>query len=631
MKPLITLVFGLIISISGLCQAKPNTSQVVADSILQVRQEDSILNSQLTQTSLLLKKSDSLRRVDSIYKVELLRSIESLRSNQEKEKDELLLKIKQIDIDDSIRKVNQRLHLLELKATTKGFPVAPFEDTLFFVYSKIGPLSPSERAKVISNKIESLIKIDDMSVDSIFITTTDESLEIWYKDQIIMSISDFDAMWFDKPKEDLAKEYREIIISSVRVEQERYSLKNTLIKIGLVLLILLGAFFLIRGINYLFKFLEDKLWVLRKKYIKSIKVRNYELLDEKQQQQAFDFLIKWIRIFVIIIVIYLTLPLLFSIFPWTKEIGDTLLGWIINPLKNIFMSVAGYLPNLFTILVIILLVRYLVRAIAFLAKEIGSGKLKITGFYPDWAQPTFSIVKVLLYAFMFVIIFPYLPGSDSDIFKGVSVFLGILFSLGSTSAIANVVAGYVITYMRPFKVGDRIKIADVTGDVIEKTVLVTRIRTTKNEEITVPNSNVLSGLTVNYSTITEHDALILHTTVTIGYDVPWRKVHELLINAALDSEGILKEPAPFVLQTSLDDFFVSYQINAYTKIANKMARIYSELHQNIQDKFNEANVEILSPHYEAQRDGESTRIQTNFQPKTTNKTPDKGSLDKKEK
>jgi small-conductance mechanosensitive channel len=217
---------------------------------------------------------------------------------------------------------------------------------------------------------------------------------------------------------------------------------------------------------------------------------------------------------------------------------------------------------------------------------------------------------------MFVVVWPYLPGSDSAIFQGVSVFLGILFSLGSSSAIANMVAGFVLTYMRSFKIGDRIKIGDITGDVMERTLLITRLRTIKNEDITIPNAMILNNHTTNFTTCSQQNGkgLVLHTTVTIGYDVPWPKVHQALIDAALACPDVEKNPSPFVLQTSLDDFYVSYQLNAYTFTTNKMALIYSDIHQNIQDKFNEAGIEILSPHYRAQRDGNMVTIPANYLP-----------------
>ena len=237
-------------------------------------------------------------------------------------------------------------------------------------------------------------------------------------------------------------------------------------------------------------------------------------------------------------------------------------------------------------------------------------------FYEDCSRPTYKIVRFLIIAFAAIFVFPYLPGSSSPVFQGISVFIGVLFSLGSTSAIGNIVAGTVITYMRPFKIGDRVKIADTVGDVVEKTLLVTRIRTIKNVDVTVPNAMVLGSHIINFSSSANDRGLILHTGVTIGYDVPWAEVHKLLIAAAEATDNVMKEPKPFVYQTSLDDSYVSYELNAYTDKPNIMARIYSELHQNIQDKFNEAQVEILSPRYSSIRDGNTTTVPDEYLPKS---------------
>ncbi|MDE6716209.1 MAG: mechanosensitive ion channel family protein, partial [Muribaculaceae bacterium] len=239
-------------------------------------------------------------------------------------------------------------------------------------------------------------------------------------------------------------------------------------------------------------------------------------------------------------------------------------------------------------------------------------KLKISGFYPDWAQPTFNIIRFLLYAFMIAMIYPYLPGSNSGVFQGISVFVGLIVSLGSSTVIGNIIAGLVITYMRPYKIGDRIKLNDTTGNVIEKTPFVTRLRTPKNEVVTIPNSFIMSSHTVNYSASARKFGLIIHTTVTIGYDAPWRQVHQLLINAARITPGVLDNPKPFVLETELQDYYPCYQINAYIKDADKLAQITSDLHQNIQDVFNEAGVEIMSPHYFAKRDGSASTIPEDY-------------------
>jgi small-conductance mechanosensitive channel len=291
-----------------------------------------------------------------------------------------------------------------------------------------------------------------------------------------------------------------------------------------------------------------------------------------------------------------------------------LLKWILDPAGTALDGLINFIPDLFTILVIVFIFRYVIKGMKYYVDLIDKGQIQIRGFESDWAQPTFKILKFLLYAFMLVLIFPFLPGSGSPAFKGVSVFIGVLLSLGSSSAIANMVAGLVITFMRPFRIGDRVKIGDITGDVVEKTSLVTRIRTIKNEDVTVPNSTVLLSNTINYSTSTRarEIGLIIHSTVTIGYSVPWKDMHQALINAALRTDMILKNPEPFVLQTSLDDFYVSYQINGYTQEANQQDTIYSKLHQNIQDCCNEAGIEIMSPHYRNQRDGNMTTIPANY-------------------
>ena len=260
-------------------------------------------------------------------------------------------------------------------------------------------------------------------------------------------------------------------------------------------------------------------------------------------------------------------------FPWTENFAHTLFGYILNPVKSIATALWNYLPSLITIIVIVFIFRYVLNFLYYLRLEIERGNCTCPAFM-RLGKSTYQIIRVLIIAFMLVVIFPYLPGSDSPIFKGVSVFLGFLFTFGSAGSLSNIISGLVLTYMRLFKIGDRVKIADVTGDVIEKSLLVTRIRTTKNEIISIPNSTIMNSPTINYSSDAADKGLIMYTTVTIGYDVPWRDMHQALIDAALRCDLVLKEPAPFVLQTSLDDFYVSYQINLYTREANRQAYLF---------------------------------------------------------
>lgn len=516
---------------------------------------------------------------------------------------------------DSVRKESQKEYLAALREKAVAHPVVFEGDTLFNLYTRIGSFTVAERAEAVSRRVQRLYDDPFFSPDSLQVVSNQSLYDVVYRDDnIIMSVSEFDALWFEKDAGTLAQEYRAVIQKAVSEARAENSLLNILKRAGYVVLILLGVWLIIHGINRFFRYISGKLEAQQERYFKGLQFKSLALFTPDQHYTFFIRLVGVLRVVVILVALYLALPLLFGVFPQTKPIADTLLHWILSPVKSVGRSVLAFLPNLFTIIVIVVATHYFLKVVKYFTNAIAEGSLQIAGFYPDWALPTFNIVRFLVYAFMLVIIFPYLPGSQSPAFQGVSVFLGILLSLGSSSAISNIVAGLVITYMRPFRRGDRVKIGDVTGDVIEKTLLVTRIRNAQNEDITVPNATILSSHTINYSTHAEEEGLILHTTVTIGYDVPWKKVHEALIAAALRTEHVMAEPSPFVFQTELQDFYVAYELNAYTRKSNGLGSTYSELHQNIQDCCNEAGIEIMSPHYGALRDGSASTIPEAYQP-----------------
>ncbi len=573
------------------------------------------LNRKLSEFTDQIRKSEQQRLADSIRRLELQSELELVKASDYIRRRELQDRLLQLEQEDSIRMEQKKKRVEEIRNTNAGMPVVPFGDTLFLIFNKIGAFTPFERAESISRKIQQLYKNRPYYPDSLQIFSTDNTQDLIYQNRIIVSVSDIDALIYGTNSPGLAQQYQLAINKAVLDHIKHTSLSNILKQIGLVLLTIGIVSLLIFLIIRLFRFTKKYIKSHQGKFIRSFRFRNYEFLSKKKVLKGVLLLNKVVKIFFIILIVYLALPSLFSIFPVTKSWAGTLLSWVVDPIISIFLAFVSYLPDLFTVIVIVTVVRYLVKLIKYLAKEVQVGKLTLPGFHPDYAMPTFGIVRFILYAFMFVVIFPYLPGSGSDIFRGVSVFLGILLSLGSTSAISNVVAGLVITYMRPFKIGDRIKLGDVTGDVIEKTPLVIRVRTIKNEEITIPNSQILTGHTINYTSSGKEIGLILHTTVSIGYDVPWRQVHELLISAAKSTKGVSKDNAPFVLQTSLDDFYVSYQINAFTKSPEKSAVLYSDLHKNIQDKFNKAGVEIMSPHYKSIRDGNLMAVPPDSLPK----------------
>ena len=279
--------------------------------------------------------------------------------------------------------------------------------------------------------------------------------------------------------------------------------------------------------------------------IRSIVIQAFEALSADRLVGMLITCVKGFRIFLTIVLFYFYIPLVFSFFPWTQGYAGILFGYLAYPFKAVGSAILDYLPNLFFLAVIAVVTYYAIKLIRLLFNEIDKGTLVLPGFYQDWAMPTYKIARFLVIAFALVMAFPYLPGSESPAFKGVSIFLGVLFSLGSSSAVANVVAGVILNYTRAFSIGDRVRIGDVEGDITYKTLLVTHIRTIKNVEITLPNSTVLSGAILNFSTAAKDSALILHTSVTIGYDAPWRRIHELLIAAAACNPTYFKRPTAF--------------------------------------------------------------------------------------
>ena len=555
--------------------------------------------------------SDSVRMADMKKELEEARLSEA---NMRMEMEQMRLKA---FAADSVKLAQQRARIDSLRQFTPGVPVVVEGDTLFYLYTKRGGYTPLQRAEMIDAAIMQLGKRFTLHPDSVYIESSDIVTDLMYGNKVIASFTDQDGLWEGRSREQLATDKRKIVVQKLKELKEEHSLWQLGKRILYFVLVLAGQYLLFWLTGWLFRKLKVRIQKLKDTRLKPISIQNYELLDTQRQVNLLIFLSNLLRYVIMLLQLLITVPLLFAIFPQTKGLAYQIFSYIWNPIKNILVGIVDYIPNLFAILIICFAVKYLVRLVHYLSREVEAGRLKFGGFYPDWAMPTYHIIRFLLYAFMIAMIYPYLPGAKNGVFQGISVFVGLIISLGSSTVIGNVIAGLVITYMRPFKLGDRIQLNDTTGNVIEKTPLVTRIKTPKNEVVTIPNSFIMSSHTVNYSAAAREYGLIIHSEVTIGYDVPWRQVHQLLIEAALNTPGVIDDPRPFVLETSLSDWYPVYQINAYIREADKLAQIYSDLHQNIQDRFNEAGVEIMSPHYMAMRDGnESTIPKDDLRPKT---------------
>jgi len=499
-----------------------------------------------------------------------------------------------------------------------GFPVMLDGKTLFFIRRGVSSFSAEERANTITRRIERIAQNDSIPIENLTIEQIpdDNSLYLSVDQEVILTVTERDAKAYRSTPEVLAQQaLQKIQVAIAQYRQDRKPeqlLKNIIYTVIASFAFLIISFAVIKISGKLFPFIRR----LIESLTPGIQIGNVEIISSSKISFFWLRFLRIIRLFFLFLLLFNYATFVLRLFPWTRVFGESILGYFYQSLELVLSSIGQYLPNAFIIAIIIFITYYLIRLIKPFFTAIERGNLVIPGFYTDWAKPTYNLLLVIIIALAAIVAFPYLPGFDSPAFRGVSVFLGLLLSLGSTSAIANVIGGIILIYTRAFRIGDHIQVGDVIGDLIEKNFLVIRICTPTNKIITIPNSSLLSSNVINFSISSRelNRNLIIQTTITLGYDLPWRKAHKTLIEAALETDHILKEPAPFVLQTSLDNFYISYQLNAYTNQPNLMVIIYSELHQNIQDKCNEAGIEILSPSYTSLRDGNTTTIPENYLP-----------------
>jgi small-conductance mechanosensitive channel len=481
-------------------------------------------------------------------------------------------------------------------------PVLLGGEPIIWVTSGAGPYTPEFRADRISQRLQAIVRDRSISNPTVTVTDTGDSSELRVGAQLLMVVTQRDARTLGVARSGVAQQYAGELERAIRAERLRYA-PATLVRSGilglLATLVVIAAIWLIRRIT---RWMHGAIERWRARGLESF----------GRLATACEQTIRVIRLALIGVAIILYMMFVLALFPWTRAVSRALIGYLLTPVGTVGAAVVGYLPKLLFVLVIGAVVHFAIRMVGLLFRQVEQGRLVVAHFPPEWADPTNKIVRVLLIAFGIVVAFPYLPASDSPAFAGVSVFLGVLVSLTSGSALANMIAGIVLTYTGAFRLGDRVKLGDAFGDIVETSLLATHVRTIKNEEITIPNSIVLGSAVTNYTRIAEKHGLILHTSVTIGYDAPWRTIHDLLVSAALATPGIMADPSPFVWQTALNDFYVTYEINAYTATPRDMIDIYAALHAKIQDTFYQAGVEIMSPHFTSVRDGNTVAIPEAF-------------------
>lgn len=473
--------------------------------------------------------------------------------------------------------------------------------TLFRVQTPAG-FSAAQRAEGIARRIEAAAR--DRSIDpSLVRTGPSEGLTAVFVGPVrIMAVTDADAALDGVSVSALAYSIENRVRSALvdyRAARTPENLRQSaLLAAGATAAYLVAAALAI----WLTLRLVQRLEVALHARVRTVGIQSFAIVRAERLRVVVSGLLKLLRILALLILTFVWLVYVLELFPWTAGAGATLLDLVMAPLATLGRDLLAAIPNLIFLAFLYYVVRTALRVVRLFFEAVEQGKVTLQHFEADWAMPTYKIARLAIIVLGIVIAYPYIPGSDSAAFKGISLFLGVVFSLGSSTAVSNIIAGYMMTYRRAFRVGDRVKIDEVVGDVTAMRLQVTHLRTTKNEEVVVPNSQVISGHVINYSTLARKDGLLLHTTVRIGYETPWRQVEALLLEAASRTEGLAALPEPFVLQTALGEFSVSYELNASCADPHRMFPLYSALHRNILDVFNEYGVALMVPAYEGDPD-----------------------------
>lgn len=497
----------------------------------------------------------------------------------------------------------------------EGVPIVFEGKTFGYLFAPLGAKSPEDRARAIEARLERLAKDPTLDVKAFSLNDIEGATQVLYKDEVFLTLTDEDARIAGATRAQLAGVALSGIREALDLYREDHSAEALWNDALFVLLSTLVLILGLRGTRWLFGHLERKAARWQGAILARLKLKALEPLARERQALLISTFFKASRWLVIILFIFAYLTLVLRFFPWTRDIASALIHYTLTPLSTLWQGFLTTIPDLLFIVVVIILARFLLGGVKFLFEEAARGGASLLGIDAEWALAVYKIVRFLIIAFVAIVIFPHIPGSDTLAFKGVAVFLGALVSLGSSSAMNNFINGLVLMGMHAYRVGDWVRIGETEGEVEGTALLTTTLRTAKNVTVVLPSSAIVGGQILNYSALAREGRLVLHTTVTIGYDAPWRTVHGLLIQAALATRSILADPAPFVLQTSLDDSYVSYQINACTRDACDQPRIYGELHENIQEAFNGAGVEIMSPSYHAVRDGNAVTVPEAHRPR----------------
>jgi small-conductance mechanosensitive channel len=486
----------------------------------------------------------------------------------------------------------------------QNVPTAPIaiDGVVLFRVRGVSSYPAEERAKAIAGRIRAIAADRTIQPDALRIEEREGASEILTDRQSVMSVFDADAQVEGVPRKLVATLYLGRIkqaVVSYRTDRSWPALQQAAIS-ALVATLIFAA--LAAAVIWLRRMLHALIDRRFRRRVESLAAKSHEVVSVNRLWGVVDTALRLARTGTIVVLALMYLEYLFGLFPYTRPAAHRVVGYVVGPLATMWASFLSTIPDLIFLVILAFVVRIVLRLIRRFFEAVDEGRIHLANFDRDWARPTYRLVRPAVIAFAVVVGYPYIPGSGSEAFKGVSILVGIVFSLGSSSFIANMIAGYSMTYRRAFRVGDLVQIGDVTGVVSDVRLQVTHMRTIKNEEVVLPNSQILNTHVTNYSTLAQTKGLILHTTVGIGYETPWRQVEAMLLEAARRTPGLMADPPPFVFHLLLGDFCVTYELNVYCNDALKMKATYTDLHRHILDVFNEYGVQIMTPAYEGDPD-----------------------------
>lgn len=500
--------------------------------------------------------------------------------------------------EDSVRKATQQQRIDSLRRITPGAPLVIEGDTLLYIYASLGGEDPVHRVASAARRITVVGKSLTMKVDSMHIFESEYTADIMCGEMVLLRVSDLDGLWNGLSRNELAEQQMKILGDKIDHLHGQYGMKAKLHGFGWAIALVVVQIVMFMLTALFIRHLRRKIYKGSGGKLKPLVIKDYELLSIQQVKRILLILTRVLQVILVIVQLIISLPLLFSIFPETEKFTWQMINYIWEPLRDMAIAIFYYIPNLIRIILVILVVRWILKGLRHVTDAVASGSLRFDRFYQDWAEPTYQIVRIFIVTFSVVVVWPWLPGSDTGIFKGVSIFVAALFSLGSTTTIGNLISGIIITYMRPFLVGDYVRIGEREGIVVEKNAFITRLRDIKGNMITVPNNSMLSQQTVNYTAAARRNGgCIVHSDFTFTYKVPRKIVEEYLLEGAGRCQLLMKEPKPFVLVTALEDFYTHYEINGYTMETERLFEVYSELHKNIVDVFAEHDLDPTSSHF----------------------------------